>query len=126
MSRGLVAAGVALALAVLAILYFMPVPQPYMNAQALSQELQAAGVKWWKLIPEELYNVTFISNLKLGTTLWEYRAIDMLAQAFLILGAACGVTALFRIEPPKEVAEEEEAVIEAPIEELEKEPEEEV
>jgi len=53
----------------------------------------------------------------LGEVLWGYRAIDMLAQVFLILGAACGVTALFRLEPPKEVAEEEEAVVEAPLEE---------
>jgi uncharacterized BrkB/YihY/UPF0761 family membrane protein len=56
---------------------------------------------------------------KLGEMLWGYRAIDMLTQALLILGAACGVTALFRIEPPKEVAEEEQAVIEAPLEEVE-------
>jgi uncharacterized BrkB/YihY/UPF0761 family membrane protein len=55
---------------------------------------------------------------KLGEMLWGYRAIDMLTQALLILGAACGVTALFRIEPPKEVAEEEQAVIEAPLEEV--------
>jgi uncharacterized BrkB/YihY/UPF0761 family membrane protein len=56
---------------------------------------------------------------KLGEMLWGYRAVDMLTQALLILGAACGVTALFRIEPPKEVAEEEQAVIEAPLEEVE-------
>jgi uncharacterized BrkB/YihY/UPF0761 family membrane protein len=56
---------------------------------------------------------------KLGEMLWGYRAIDMLTQALLILGAACGVTALFRVEPPKEVAEEEQAVIEAPLEEVE-------
>ncbi|MCC6042579.1 MAG: hypothetical protein LM598_02995 [Candidatus Verstraetearchaeota archaeon] len=55
---------------------------------------------------------------KLGEMLWGYRAIDMLTQALLILGAACGVTALFRVEPPKEVAEEEQAVIEAPLEEV--------
>jgi hypothetical protein len=53
----------------------------------------------------------------LGEVLWGYRAIDMLTQILLILGAACGVTALFRLEPPKEVAEEEEAVVEAPLEE---------
>jgi len=57
----------------------------------------------------------------LGETLWGYRAIDMLTQVFLILSAACGVTALFRLEPPKEVAEEEEAVVEAPLEEVEEE-----
>jgi len=117
MSKGLAAAGAVLALAVLAILYFMPIPQPYADATALSQGLKALGVNWWSLVPQELYNPTFMSNLMLGTTLWSYRAIDMLAQAFLILGAACGVTALFRIEPPKEIAEEEEAVIEAPLEE---------
>jgi uncharacterized BrkB/YihY/UPF0761 family membrane protein len=55
----------------------------------------------------------------LGEMLWGYRAIDMLTQALLILGAACGVTALFRLEPPKEVAEEEQAVVEAPLEEVE-------
>jgi len=117
MSKGLAAAGAALALAVLAILYFMPIPQPYTDAAALSHGLKALGVNWWNIVPEELYNPTFMSSLMLGTTLWSYRAIDMLAQAFLILGAACGVTALFRIEPPKEVAEEE-AVIEAPLEEV--------
>jgi uncharacterized BrkB/YihY/UPF0761 family membrane protein len=58
-------------------------------------------------------------DIKLGEMLWGYRAIDMLTQALLILGAACGVTALFRIEPPKEVAEEEQAVIEVPLEEVE-------
>jgi hypothetical protein len=62
---------------------------------------------------------TTILDKKLGEMLWGYRAIDMLTQALLILGAACGVTALFRIEPPKEVAEEEQAVIEAPLEEVE-------
>jgi uncharacterized BrkB/YihY/UPF0761 family membrane protein len=62
---------------------------------------------------------TTMPDKKLGEMLWGYRAIDMLTQALLILGAACGVTALFRIEPPKEVAEEEQAVIEAPLEEVE-------
>lgn len=112
MSKGLVACSAILALAVLAILYFMPLPQPYADASTLSQGLRELEVKWWNIVPQELYDKAFLSNLKLGTTLWSYRAIDMLAQAFLILGAACGVTALFRIEPPKEVIEEEEAVVE--------------
>ena len=64
-----------------------------------------------------LVGITMLDK-KLGEMLWGYRAIDMLTQALLILGAACGVTALFRVEPPKEVAEEEQAVIEAPLEEV--------
>ncbi|MEM4576599.1 MAG: hypothetical protein QW701_03940 [Candidatus Nezhaarchaeales archaeon] len=112
MSKGLVTCSAILALAVLAVLYFMPLPQPYVDASTLSQGLRELEVKWWNIVPQELYNKAFLSNLELGTTLWNYRAIDMLAQAFLILGAACGVTALFRIEPPKEVIKEEEAVVE--------------
>jgi len=96
MKGGLTIAGAILAIAFLALLlaslsYSMP-PRPPVSATALDKGL--------------------------GETLWGYRAIDMLAQAFLILGAACGVTALFRLEPPKEVAEEEEAVVEAPLEEV--------
>lgn len=93
MKRGLVIAGAILAITVSALLLFslsynMPWPS---DALALDK--------------------------KLGEVLWGYRAIDMLAQAFLILGAACGVTALFRVEPPKEAVEEEQAVVEAPLEE---------
>ncbi|MEM2213956.1 MAG: hypothetical protein QXD66_05035 [Candidatus Nezhaarchaeales archaeon] len=117
MSKELAACGAILALAVLAILYFMPIPQPYTNALALSQGLRELGVNWWGNV-SQAYDKDFLADLRLGTTLWSYRAIDIIIQAFLILGAACGVTALFRIEPPKEVIEEEEAVIEAPIEEL--------
>jgi len=69
-------------------------------------------------MPPKLPISVTVLDKGLGETLWGYRAIDMLAQAFLILGAACGVTALFRLEPPKEVAEEEEAVVEAPLEEV--------
>ncbi len=95
MKRGLAIAGAILVVATSALLltslsYSMPA-RPYVGVAAPYKEL--------------------------GEMLWGYRAIDMLAQAFLILGAACGVTALFRLEPPKEVAEEEEAVVEAPLEE---------
>ncbi|MEM4468255.1 MAG: hypothetical protein QXQ03_03810 [Candidatus Nezhaarchaeales archaeon] len=117
MSKGLATCGAILALAILAILYFMPMPQPYTDALALSQGLREIGVGWWSDV-SQAYNKDFLADLRLGTTLWGYRAIDVLIQAFLILGAACGVTALFRIEPPKEVIEEEEAVIEASIEEV--------
>lgn len=118
MSKGLAACGALLALAVLAILYYMPIPQPYSDVSTLSQGLKERGVNWSDNVLQELYNRAFLVDLKLGTTLWSYRAIDVLAQAFLILGAACGVTALFRVEPPKEIIEEEETVVEAPIEEL--------
>ncbi|MEM0217474.1 MAG: hypothetical protein QXM73_01820 [Candidatus Nezhaarchaeales archaeon] len=117
MSKELAACGAILALAALAILYSMPIPQPYTNAPALSQGLRELGVNWWGNV-SQAYDKDFLADLRLGTTLWSYRAIDIIIQAFLILGAACGVTALFRIEPPKEVIEEEEAVIEVPIEEL--------
>lgn len=118
MSKGLAACGALLALAVLAIFYYVPIPQPYSDASTLSQGLRERGVNWSDNVLQELYNRAFLVDLKLGTTLWSYRAIDVLAQAFLILGAACGVTALFRVEPPKEIIEEEETVVEAPIEEL--------
>ncbi|RLF08724.1 MAG: hypothetical protein DRJ62_08020 [Thermoprotei archaeon] len=112
------AAGAVLALAVLAILYFMPIPQPYTDATSIASKLRDAGVPWWSAV-EQLYNSSYLESAKLGSTLWGFRAIDVFAQAFLILAAACGVTALFRLEPPKEVAEEEEAVVEAPLEEEE-------
>lgn len=118
MSKWLAACGALLALAVLAILYYMPIPQPYSDVSTLSQGLRERGVNWSDNVLQELYNRAFLVDLKLGTTLWSYRAIDVLAQAFLILGAACGVTALFRVELPKEIIEEEETVVEAPIEEL--------
>ncbi|MCS7139938.1 MAG: hypothetical protein N3F04_05670 [Candidatus Nezhaarchaeota archaeon] len=89
MSKALAASGAILALSVLALLYLVPLPQPYAGAPPA---------------------------LLIGEAIWSYRAIDMLAQAFLILAAACGVTALFRIEPLT-IAEEEEAVVEAPLEE---------
>lgn len=118
MSKGLVACGALLALAFLAIFYLMPVPQPYTDALTLSRELRELRVDWSSNVLRELYNETFLVDLKLGTALWGYRAIDVVTQAFLILAAACGATALFRLEPPKEVIEEEEAVLEGPIEEF--------
>ncbi|MDI9619568.1 MAG: hypothetical protein QFX33_01905 [Candidatus Nezhaarchaeota archaeon] len=117
MSKGLAAAGALLALAVLALLCFVPIPSPYLDSSALTQGLKDLGVDWFDRASQELYNPDFLSNLMLGTSLWGYRAIDMLAQAFMVLGATCGVTALFRVEPPKEIIEEEETVVEAPLEE---------
>jgi hypothetical protein len=128
MRGGLVISAVVLGAVVVALLCLtlagkMPA-QPFKDAETLSRELETRGVNWYDSVSKQLYNTSFLQDLVqrgLGSTLWGYRAIDMLAQVFLILGAACGVTALFRVEPPKEVAEEEKAVIEAPIEEAEEE-----
>jgi hypothetical protein len=99
MRGGLVISAVVLGAVVVALLCLtlagkMPA-QPFKDAETLSRELETRGVNWYDSVSKQLYNTSFLQDLVqrgLGSTLWGYRAIDMLAV----------------IEAPIEEAEEEE------------------